>query len=181
MSNTNEDVVVDICEFCGSSNDEANNQQKIDELRGKNRFHSNTFLFSIVSNKRNRSAKKTLLIPFTCIFSLRIFFLLFHITFLLKFPNHIDLLNKIKAVIEELQQTNIMMFTRIMEKLSKFEKKDPRRDTATTGSSDNNLVTYHALINNIPCQTVQQLKSLNDALVDENDMLMKLLVCIKTV
>lgn len=65
-----------------------------------------------------------------------------------------------------------MMFTRVMDKLSKIV------DT-TTADNDDDPATHNeslSTINEIPCESVEQLQLLNDALPG-NKTLTKLLVC----
>lgn len=86
-------------------------------------------------------------------------------------------MNKLKEQIEGYQQTHVMMFTRIMDNLSKFNKISDIVGTTATDNYDPD--TYNeslSTINKLPCQSIEQLQTLNDALVD-NDTLKTLLVC----
>lgn len=85
-----------------------------------------------------------------------------------------DLLNNLKERIEGFQQTTFMMFTRMMDKLSKFERVSNNVDTTHTDDPS----TYNealSTISKIPCESVDQLKSLNEAMAG-NEILTKLLV-----
>lgn len=81
------------------------------------------------------------------------------------------LLQQLKGLIEGFQNENLMLFTRLMDKLSTIQNAASKDDDIPVSKEE------LTIISTLPCEDVVQLKTIEKALSGNSTTFKKLLVC----